>query len=123
VVGSDSLADSIEEELLFGNSLSPSSEINVVGSMDFSDSLHWKSGSEVEWSVDVESEIFMKSLSLDTLCLINIDDLPFLVLSIVFLPGKDFTSFFISIMINVKYFMINNVDEVFLFIFEELEPL
>jgi hypothetical protein len=65
----------------------------------------------------------MKSLSLDTLCLINIDDLPFLVLSIVFLPGKDFTSFFISIMINVKYFMINNVDEVFLFIFEELEPL
>jgi hypothetical protein len=29
------------------------------------DSLHWHSGSNVEWSIDVETEFFVHSLSLN----------------------------------------------------------
>jgi hypothetical protein len=43
VVGSDGLGTFIIVELLLSLALSPSSEIDVVGAMSFSNSLHWKS--------------------------------------------------------------------------------
>jgi len=41
-----------------------------------SNSLHWKSGSQVEWSVDVESEIFAHSFGCFFLSFVNIDNIP-----------------------------------------------
>jgi hypothetical protein len=83
--------------LLRSSILSPSSDVNVVSTVAFSNSLHWKSGSEVEWSVDVESEVLMKSLGLNCFSFVKIDDLPFLILSIMSIPDYDLSSFFISI--------------------------
>jgi hypothetical protein len=39
--------------------LSPSSEINIVSPNTLSNSLHWKSWSDIEWTVNVESEILV----------------------------------------------------------------
>jgi hypothetical protein len=53
---------------------------HVVGIYGFNNSLHWHSWSEVEWSVDLESVFFIKSLSILLSSFIKIDDVPFLVI-------------------------------------------
>jgi len=60
VVTLDCLGDSIEEESL-SVSVSVSSK-SKVGAVGFNNSSHWKSGSEVEWSVDMEAEFAVVAL-------------------------------------------------------------
>jgi hypothetical protein len=137
VIGSDGLVLTVEEELLSSSVLSPSSEPKVVGTVAFSNSLHWKSGSEVEWLVANHSEVLMKSFSLIFIRFINIDNLPFLVVAVMLVPNDNCSSFFILASVNIKGFTILPVDEVsnsvsvlssflwfftFNFILEDLEP-
>jgi len=79
VVVLDSLRDFIEVPLLGSDILSPSLEPNVVSSVAFSNSLHWHSGSDIEWSVDMETEFLVESLGSNLRCLVKIDNLPSLV--------------------------------------------
>jgi hypothetical protein len=77
----------------------------------------------VEWSVDMETEFIIETASLNWLCLVKIDDLPSLVSSIVLLPNNNWSSFFILSTMDIKSFVVLNVDEVFTFISEDLPPL
>jgi len=62
VVVLDCLGDIIEVPLLSSNVLSPSLQGNIVSTDALDNSLHWHSGSNVEWSVDMETEVFVNSL-------------------------------------------------------------
>jgi hypothetical protein len=78
VVVSDSLGYSIKVPLLSSDILSPSLEPDVISTMAFSNSLQWKSWSNVEWSVDMESKLLIKTFSWLFCGLVNIDNFPFL---------------------------------------------
>jgi len=58
VVVLDSLGDTIEEPLLWSVVISLSLHLDIVGSNTFSNSSEWKLGDEIEWSIDVETEVF-----------------------------------------------------------------
>jgi hypothetical protein len=79
VVVLESLGDFIEVPLLGSNILSPSLQPNVVGSMAFNDSLHWHSGSNIEWSVDMEAEFLVETLGSSSRGFVNVKNLPPLV--------------------------------------------
>jgi hypothetical protein len=119
---SDSLADWVKEVLLILSVLDPSVESDVSGTMTLNNSLHWKSGSKVEWSVDMESEIFIHSFLGNLLCFIKIHNLPFLVVSVVLVMNDNWSSFFVLCSINIECFTVLQVDELFVFILEDLEP-
>jgi hypothetical protein len=92
---SDDLSDWIEEPLLVLLMLttSPFLQPDVRSSLAFSNSLHWKSRSDVEWSVDIESEIFPESFICNLCHIVNIDYLPLLVLSAVLVVDLNKLSF------------------------------
>jgi hypothetical protein len=61
---------------LSGNVLSPSLQPDIVGTVALSNSLHWHSWSNVEWSIDVESEVLVEALSSIFISCININNVP-----------------------------------------------
>jgi len=75
---SDSLGLLIEPEKLILSVLDPSVEMNPSSTVASHDSLHWHVRSEVEWSVDMESEFFIESFSFILTSFIEINDIPFL---------------------------------------------
>jgi hypothetical protein len=74
----NSFGNPVKVPLLGGNILPPSLQPNVVCAMAFSDSFHWKSRSNVEGSVDMETKLFIESLGAIFGSLINVSDSPFL---------------------------------------------
>jgi hypothetical protein len=94
-VRSDDLSEWIEDPLLVLLMLTSSVFLqpNVRSSLAFSNSLHWKSRSDVEWPVDIESEIFVESFICNLCSIFNIDYLPLLVLSAVLLVDLNKLSF------------------------------
>jgi hypothetical protein len=95
VVVVESLVNSVEHPLLCISVLDISSEIKPVVSMCFYDSLHWHSRDNVEWSIDVPSEVAVKSLVLNLISFIKIDNLPSLVDVSVSVVNNDLLSFLI----------------------------
>jgi hypothetical protein len=79
VVVFDCLRDFIEVPLLRSNILSPSLEPDIVGTMTLSNSFHWHSRSDVEWSVDVETKLFVESFGSNWFSFIKVDNLPSLI--------------------------------------------
>jgi hypothetical protein len=59
VVVSDGLGFFIEPELLLSNIVSPSLEDHVGSSEHLSNSVEWKFRNEIEWSIDVETKLFI----------------------------------------------------------------
>ena len=96
VVVLDGLGFDVEVPLLCLGVLSPSSE-SEIGAVGFSDSLHWESGSDVEWSVNMESEVLVESFTLFLRSLVYIDDSPSLISSTVSLVNNNILHFNISV--------------------------
>jgi hypothetical protein len=119
----DGLADIVEEECLCNSSSDISLEPEVVVASGFDNSLHWESGSNVEWSVDMETEILIKSFSSNLLCFVNIDDRPSLVSTVVSLPGDNFLSFSILSTRDIKCLLVLDVDEVATSVPPDLPPV
>jgi hypothetical protein len=121
----DSLWDSIEVPLLSHGILSPSSKVDIIGTNALSDSLHRKSGSNIEWSVDIESPVFVHSLSLGFLCFIEIDNSPSLLWLVGFTQNTYSLSLSILSVLDIEALTSSgiNVAESICFIFEDLEPL
>jgi len=71
----------------------------------------------------MESEVFVKSLNCNLSSLVNINNLPSLVCSLVLVPGNDLSSFFILSSVYIKCLLVSDIDEVFILIVEDLEPL
>jgi hypothetical protein len=121
----DGLGNTIEVPLLTHCVLSPSSKVDIVSTNALSNSFHWKSRSEVEWSVDMESPVFVKTLGWLFLCFININNLPSLLWLLSFVSYQNWLAFSIFTILNIKAFSSSgiNVAEVVCFELEELEPL
>jgi len=121
---SDSLGLLIEPEKLILSVLDPSVEMNPSSTVTSHDSSHWHVRSNVEWSVDVETELFIESLSFNLSSIVEIDDLPFLVKSIVVSSNGNWSSFFILVSFNIDDLSIlSNIDELSCSVLEDLEPL
>jgi len=103
--------------------LSPSHEGDVVVSFSFSNSVHWESRDNVEWSVHVESEFVIYSCLWNWFCFINIDDSPSLVCSSMLVPNNNISSFFIFSSMDINCLIVSQVDEVFSLIDEDLPPV
>jgi len=107
-----------------GNILSPSLQNNIVGSNTLSNSVEWKFRDNVEWSVDVESKFFVKSLCFSLCLLVKVKDLPSLVCTIMSVMDLNCLTFDILVSDNIKASIsLVNVAEVLLSICENLEPL
>jgi hypothetical protein len=88
-----------------------------------SNSVEWKLRDKVEWSVDVESEFFIQTLSLSLSLLVKIEDLPSLVGSILLVVNTNDLSFLILVSYNFNTSVgLLNVAEVFSLVDKDLEP-
>jgi hypothetical protein len=99
---SKSLGDSIEEPLLVQGIVSPSSLPDVVGTVALSNSVEWKLGHKVEWSVNVETEFLANSLGLWSLCFVKINNSPLLMSASVVTPNTNLLAFLIFSSSNVE---------------------
>jgi hypothetical protein len=92
-------------------------------SVDFGNSSGWKSGSENEWSIDMESILFIQStcwLFLWLLHLVSISDGPFLVDLVVEATDNDILT--ITISSKMHAFVRGDVAEGVTSVSEELPP-
>jgi hypothetical protein len=122
VVILQSLSDWIEEPLLSLSILDVSSLLNIVSSNTFSNSLHWKSRSDVEWSISIESEVLVETLLFSLAGLVNIKDCPLLVVALIVAPDSDRSSFFVFTSFNIKDLVVLPVDKLLVLILEDLPP-
>ena len=70
----------------------------------------------------MKSKLLVETLSLDLVSLVKIDDLPFLMSSLVVAPNSNWCSFLILSSLDIENLVVAPVDELILFIFEDLEP-
>jgi hypothetical protein len=75
--------------------LSPSSLGDVVGTNALEHSSEWQLRDNVEWSIDVESEVFVESLGLWSLCFVKIKNIPLLAVASIVVPDVNCITFFI----------------------------
>jgi hypothetical protein len=122
VVVLDCLGDTIEVPLLGLGVDSPSLEPDVVSTVAFNHSTEWKIGLDVEWSVDMETKVFGDTLNLRTLSFVKINNLPFLVSSVVVTENTNCSTFFILTSSNIKHLVVIPVDELAILILENLPP-
>jgi hypothetical protein len=122
VVIPDGLGDSIEDELHCWMGC-PSLQQDVAAAVTLNMSLEWKLRNDVEWSVDVESEVFVKSLLLRSLVLVKIEYLPLLMLSSVVTPNTYCLAFLILSSCDIKDLFVSPIDELIVLILEKLVPL
>jgi hypothetical protein len=123
LVVSDGLCDLIEPELLSFSIVSPSLEPHVSITMHLSNSIEWKFRDKIEWSIDVETEFFIQSLSLNLSGLVKIKYIPSLSSTSVVIFNSNSLTFFILFISNTKNFAVRPVDELASFVFEYLEPI
>ena len=124
VIVEDELGSFIESPLgMYFMIWSPSSQVDPVVSVHSDDSLHWHSRSDVEWSVDMEAEFFVHSLGFKLFSILNIDDLPFLVLSVMTVPDDYWLSFSVFTTCNIKNLLVLDVNKLVSSILEDLPPL
>jgi hypothetical protein len=112
----------IEDPLLLSSVHDPLFDPQVVSTLILKNSVGWESRDNIEWSVNLETEVLIKSLGLFS-CLISVDDSPFLV-GIVGSLGNSYSgSFFILGAGNVQASIrLLNITEVFSLISEDLPP-
>jgi len=122
VVILECLRDTIEVPLLGLGVVSPSSHPDVVGTVALNDSIEWKLRDQVERSVDMETEVFVETLGLVTLCFVKINNLPLLMSASIIAPNTYWVTFFILSSFDIKDFATLPIDELVVLILEYLEP-
>ena len=106
------------------NILSPSLQNNVVGSNTLGNSIEGEFRDNVEWSVDVETEFFVKSLGFSFCLFVKVEDLPSLICTIMSVVNLNCLTFDILVADYIKAsVLLINVTEVLLSKCENLEPL
>jgi hypothetical protein len=99
-------------------SFSPSSQENSAFSVLCDKSSHWHHWFNVEWSVDVETKFFIESLGSESISILKIDNLPFLVDSSIVWAYVTFLHFSILCIQNFKYLLGSWIDELFTSVLE-----
>jgi hypothetical protein len=90
--------------------------------MAFCNSIEWKFGDKIEWSIYMESEVLVKSLGLDWTSFVKIDNSPSLMSSVVVSKDTNCLSFSVLGTSDIKYFTALPIDELAVLILEHLEP-
>jgi hypothetical protein len=101
---------------------SPSSLPDVVGTVALSNSVEWKLGNKVEWSVNVETEVLAYSLGLWSLGFVKINNIPLLMLASVVTPNSNLMAFLVFSSSNVEDLVRLPVDELVVLVSEYLPP-
>jgi hypothetical protein len=122
VVVLDGLWNLIEEPLLLSHIVSPSLEPDIVGTVALCNSLEWKSWSDVEWSVDMESEVFVEAFLSIFISFIYIQYIPSLGFASVIRKDLDWVSFHIFTTSDIESLTSLPIDELVVLIFENLPP-
>jgi hypothetical protein len=122
VVVSNGLGNFIKPELLVFSIVSPSLKYNIGTSEHFSNSVEWKLWNKIEWSVNVESKFFIQTFSGSLLSFVKVKNLPFLVGFSSITPNTNLGSFFVFWLDDIKHFFVGPVNELTIFILENLEP-
>jgi hypothetical protein len=122
IVVLNGLRNLIKEPLLGSNILSPSLEPNIISTVTFNQSLHWKSWSDIERSINVESKFLIKAFSLCLFSLIKIKHSPLLVVLSSVICNSNSLTFLVLWSSYIKNLVICPVNELTLFKFEDLEP-
>ena len=71
----------------------------------------------------MEAKFFIESLGLNLSSILNIDNIPSLVLSVMAVPGDNWLSLSIFASFNIKYLLVLDVDELVTSVLEDLPPL
>jgi hypothetical protein len=74
---------------------SPSLQPNIISTVAFHHSVEWKLGNNVEWSVHMETEVLVDSLSLWSLGFVKINNIPLLSSTSVVTKYSNSLAFFI----------------------------
>jgi hypothetical protein len=123
VVVSDSLSDFIEPPLLLSDVVSPSLEVHCCIAVHLSNSIEWKLRDKIEWSVNVETKFFIKTLGFSLCFLIKIEYLPSLVGTVVSVVDLNFLAFNIFSLVYIKASVcILDVTEMLSLIDKDLPP-
>jgi hypothetical protein len=86
-------------------------------------SLHWKSRSNIEWSIDIESKLFIETLGLSLCLLVKIKNLPSLVSTVMSVMNLDLLSLNIFTLEYIEASVgLLDVAEVFTTVDKDLEP-
>jgi hypothetical protein len=124
------LGDWVELELLCFSILGPFLKNNIVCSDTFSDSLHWKFRSQVEWFIGKEAKAFsahatLLGVSISSILLVKIGNSPDLcwISTGISLPYPNWLGFFICSSRDGNYLLAVQVGEVSVLILEHLPPV
>ena len=98
-------------------------DYKVSSTNNFNHSSHWQFRSDIEWSIDIESKVSIKSLGHCLRLLVNIEDSPSLVVSIVVRHNIYVTTFNVTRTANIKVLMVLDIDEFLILVVEELPPV
>ena len=85
-------------------------------------SAHWESRDNVEWSIDIESEVTVEALSTLTLDGVQVNNVPFLVAAVVSVPGDNVLTFLVLATPDIESLIVLDIHELFSLVSEELEP-
>jgi len=102
--------------------LSPSSQPDIGITVHLCDSVEWQFRDHVEWSVDMETKLFIQPLGLYLGSFIEIDDFPPLILITRVILNTNSLALFIFTVFYIKNLVVGPVDELIILIFENLEP-
>jgi hypothetical protein len=103
--------------------VSPSLEPHVSVTVHLSNSIEWKLGDKIEWSVDMESEFFVESLGLNLSSFIKINNLPLLVKSISLSKNSNCLTLNILVSSDIEVLSVLDINESVNLILKDLEPL
>jgi hypothetical protein len=112
----------IEDPLLLVIAFSVHSDLGIW-SVPFDHSVGWKSWSDIEWSIDLPAELFVKSLGLHN-SLVSVENLPFLVGIVGLLGNDNWLIFLILGLLDIKAHVgSHSVTQVVSLESEDLPPL
>ena len=108
--------------MLGSDIVSPSLQPDVVGTVALSNSVEWKFGDEIEWSIHMETEVLVQPLGLWSLCFIKIDNVPLLSSASVVAVHLNWGAFTVIATCDIENFLILPVDKLVVLILEDLPP-
>jgi hypothetical protein len=95
VIVSNGLGNFIKPKLLVFSIVSPSLKYNIGTSEHFSNSVEWKLRNNIEWSINVETKLFIQTFSGSLFGFVKVKYLPFLVSFSGITPNTNLGSFFV----------------------------
>lgn len=96
---------------------------NVISSNHFENSVHPQFRYNVEWSIDIETEVWIQSLNSDSSLGVKINYSPSLVSLVVSSSGHDHVSFSVFAIYQWENLSVLNISEVIASVSEELPPI